>query len=93
MIVAACELRFRIGHARSLKEKRQAARHLIDRVKGRFNVAIAEVDLQDRHQDLVLGVALVSNALHHAEESLERVIRHLDADGAAELVGVDRRFY
>ncbi len=90
MVVLSAELRFHIPHARSLKDKRQICRSLGDGVRHKFNAAIAEVDTQEAHQTLTLGVAVVSGAGHHARDMLEAVIRYLEENAEAELVGVAR---
>ncbi len=87
MVVLSAELTFRIAHARSLKDKRQVCRSLIDGAKHKFNVAIAEVDTQDAHQTLTLGVAVVSAAGHHARDMLDAVIRYPEGNAQAELIG------
>jgi len=43
----------------SLKAKRSVVNHVKDRVRSRFNAAIAEVDNQDLWQRATLGVAIV----------------------------------
>ena len=55
MIVGVCTIELRLREARSLKEKRQVLKSVITRVKNNFNVAIAEVDYQDKWQRAVLG--------------------------------------
>lgn len=90
MIVLSAELRFHIPDARSLKEKRQVCRSLVDSAKRKFNAAIAEVDSQDAHQLLTIGVTVVSGEGHHAREQLEAVIRYLEEHAEAQLVGVER---
>ena len=49
MVVLSAELRFHISDARSLKDKRQVCRSLVDGARHKFNAAIAEVDTQDVH--------------------------------------------
>jgi len=90
MVVLSAELRFHIPDAGSLKEKRKVKRSLIDGASHTFNVAIAEVDTQDAHQLLTIGVAVVSGELSHAREMLDAVIRYLEEKAEAQLVGVER---
>lgn len=61
MIVAIGTFELHFPEVHSLKEKRQVLRCLIDRVKAKFNVSIAEVDHQDLWQRGTIGVALVSS--------------------------------
>ena len=57
-----------------MKEKRQVARSLSDRIRNRFNMAVAEVEDGDRRQRLTLGISCVSNDRGHADAMLSEVI-------------------
>jgi uncharacterized protein YlxP (DUF503 family) len=59
MTVGVLELRLVIRQAQSLKDKRRVVRSLKDRLRDRFGVSVAEVELQDDRQQAVLGVAVV----------------------------------
>ena len=60
MVVGILKVRLTLREARSLKDKRRTLRSLKDRLRGSFNVSIAEVDAQDMIQSAVLAVAAVS---------------------------------
>lgn len=74
MVVGACELTLRLPDNRSLKGKRQLSRSLIQRIRNRFNVAVAEVADQDRWQTLRLGVTCVTDDARHANEILSKIV-------------------
>ena len=88
MYVLSAKLSFHIPCAGSLKDKRQVRRSLIEKAKQRFNVSISEVDLQDVHQKLVIGIAVVSSEATHAENSLDEIIRFLENNPNAELTEI-----
>ena len=88
MYVLSAKLTFHIPGAGSLKDKRQVRRSLIEKAKQRFNVSISEVDLQDVHQKLVIGIAVVSSEATHAENSLDEIIRFLENNPNAELTEI-----
>jgi uncharacterized protein YlxP (DUF503 family) len=90
MVVLSAELRFHIPDAHSLKEKRMVCRSLIDGAKHKFNMAIAEVDTQDAHQMLTIGIAVVSGKHSHARDTLDTVILYLEEHAGAQLVEVER---
>ena len=89
MIVKAVEVTLRLHRAFSLKDKRQVLKSLTDQVSRRFNVAIAEVDAQDMHGSIVLGIACVSNSGRHADLVLDRVLRWIEAQIEADIVSVE----
>ncbi|MBC7248550.1 MAG: DUF503 domain-containing protein [Actinobacteria bacterium] len=86
MYVGALKLELYMPQCRSLKEKRQVLRSIIDRTRGRFNVAVAEVDKHDLWQLSSLGVTCVSNSEYAARETLHRVDRSVRALGKAEVL-------
>lgn len=63
----------RLEHSHSLKDKRQVVKSLKDRLRARFNVAVAEVDEQDKWQHAIVSAVTVSPDKKTAEESLQRV--------------------
>ena len=74
-----------IPASRSLKDKRQVLRSVTQTVQKRFNVAIAEVDYQDKWQRAALGVSCVAESIGHCRKMLqevEKVIGRAAIDGA-----------
>ena len=100
MIVGVLRLVLHVPHARSLKDKRRVVQKFRDRVRARFDVSIAEVGAQDRHQRAVFGVCVVSSEAGVCDSVLEQVA-HLaetqeDAvltDRATELVPIGDELY
>ena len=88
MHVISVKLTFYLPQSFSLKDKRQVRRSAIEKTKHKFNVSIAEVDTQDVHQTLTLGIALVSGDYSHAEKSMDEVIRFLEENVDGEMVTV-----
>lgn len=86
MITLSAKLTFHIPWAMSLKDKRQIRRSLIEKTRQKFNVSVAEVDAQDIHQTLTLGVAIVSGEHGHAREMLDEITRFMESATDAELV-------
>lgn len=59
--------------SRSLKGKRGIVKSILARARQRFNVAAAEVDLQDLHETAVLGFATVAESRAAGRRALEQV--------------------
>lgn len=64
-----------IEGAQSLKEKRHTVRGLKDRLRTRFNVAVAEIGYQDLWQRALVAAVTVSGDRDRAEEVLQSVER------------------
>ena len=90
MLTLSAKLTFYIPYVASLKDKRQVCRSLIDKTRQRFNVSVAEVDTQDVHQTLTIGIAVVSGESAHARKSLDEIIRFMEGHSEAELTGVEK---
>ena len=73
MPVGLLTLEIFIPDARSLKDKRRVLRSLKDRLRGQFNVAVAELDHHDTWQRALVGVVTISPDQRHLEESLHKV--------------------
>jgi uncharacterized protein YlxP (DUF503 family) len=89
MTTRSAKLTFYIPHAGSLKDKRQICRSLVDKTRKRFNASVSEVDTQDVHQTLTIGVALVSGTAAHARRSMDGIIRYMEEHADAELIEVE----
>jgi uncharacterized protein YlxP (DUF503 family) len=80
--VGVLTLELRLQNAHSLKEKRHVVQSLKDRLRHKFNVAVAEIDYQDLWQRAAVAAVTVSSD----HEFAEKVLRSVE-DEAAELLG------
>jgi len=62
MPVGLLTLEIHLPYAHSLKEKRAVLRKVRDRLRARFNVAVAEIDPRDVWQRATLGVVSLSDS-------------------------------
>lgn len=81
MHVGLCLVRLRLPENSSLKEKRALLRPLMERVRRRFNVAVAEVDNLDDWHEAALGLVCVSNDVRHANSVLSQVVAFIEDNG------------
>ena len=74
----------------SLKGKRTVVKSVAQRVRNRFNVAVAEVDTQDVWQVATLGIVCLSDDPRHTNEVLNKVIDFIESERLdAEVAEVD----
>ena len=78
MKVGVSQITLHLPGCHSLKDKRQIIKSIMARVRQQFEVAIAEVDEQDRWQIAKLGVSCVSNSSQHIDEILGRVRSYIE---------------
>ena len=89
MPIGLLTLEIYVPEAHSLKDKRQVLRSLKDRLRGRFNVAVAELEGQDSWQRSVVGVVSLSNNNAHLEQSLRTVLEESEKLLGRDLIGHD----
>ncbi len=89
MVVGVLRFRLAIYEALSLKDKRRVVKSLKDRLAGRHNVSIAEVDDLDHWQAATLGVALVANEGRFVQSALARIVDEVRAYPHASLLDYD----
>ena len=92
MFVLALEVEALLPQARSLKDKRQVLRSVLDTARSRFAVAAAELDHQDKWQRTTLGFATVSGSASHATDVIDEVERLVWSQSGLEVVHSERRW-
>ncbi|HEY8495982.1 MAG TPA: DUF503 domain-containing protein [Limnochordales bacterium] len=85
MIVGVLRLELFIRESDSLKDKRRILSSLIQRIRHRFNVSIAEVEGHDLWRRATLGVALVTNDRRYAEQVLSTIVELVGRTADVEL--------
>lgn len=93
MVIGALVLELFFPHARSLKDKRHILKGFKERIRRKYNVALAELDYQDLWQRARLGVVTISAEARLVEEILGRVLSDADEVAEAEVAGSDLRFF
>jgi uncharacterized protein YlxP (DUF503 family) len=73
--VAVIQLELHIPTSRSLKEKRAVLRPIVEGIRHRFQISVAEVGYQDKWQRALIGMAVVSDSYSHAVEVVDNVER------------------
>ncbi len=86
----AVVLRFElhVPHSGSLKAKRAALRPIVDGLRHRFKVSVAEVDHLDSWQRSAVGVALVSGTYAHLRDVIEEIERFAATAAEVEVLDV-----
>ena len=86
MIVGVCTVELFIPEGQSLKSKRQVVNSLKERLRGKFNISVAEVDGQDLWQKTVLGIACVANETGYVNQVLDQVLNQIRSLPTVEIV-------
>ncbi len=89
MIIGALRIVLSLPGNDSLKGKRKVVRSIVDRLRHRYNAAVAEVDDLDVHRRAVLGITVVSNDASHVSSMLDTLTSAVA--GATHALIVDRK--
>ena len=80
MLVAGCSWDLSLSECRSLKDKRRVVKSLKDRIRGRFNVSVAETAYQDVWTRAQLSVVLVCTNGHSADSVLDKLDHFIERE-------------
>jgi uncharacterized protein YlxP (DUF503 family) len=83
-VIGVLTLELRLENSHSLKDKRHVVLSLKERLRHKFNVAVAEIDYQDLWQRAAVAAVTVSSDHAHAAKVLQSV-----EDEAAALLGAE----
>ena len=78
MNIAVLTFRLHAPWVHSLKEKRMIVKSLIAKLQNKFHVSAAEVDEQDTHQIIVIGVAAIVPHNAAADSLMEKISQFVE---------------
>ena len=90
MRIATIIFRLRAPWVHSLKEKRMIVKSLIAKLRNRFNVSASEIDEQDTHQIIVIGVAAIVPHNAFADSLMEDISQFVEENTEAEIIDEER---
>ena len=90
MKIATMIFRLRVPWVHSLKEKRMIVKSLIAKLQNRYHVSAAEIDEQDTHQIIVIGVAAIVPFNAMADGLMDEISSFIEANTDAELLDETR---
>ncbi len=93
MFVCVARLVLQIPESGSLKAKRQILRRVTERVKARFNAAVAEVEDQDLWQKATVALAVVGNDRRHVDEQMSKIIHFVEEMYVAPLISREMEIF
>ena len=80
MTLATLTIHLHIPGCSSLKEKRGYIKPLIARLRREFNLSVAEVGLQDKWQEAVIGCAMIGSDHAFLQSALQTVARWVESN-------------
>lgn len=86
MVVGVCHISLIIHDNHSLKGKRQVIKSLMEKVKNRFNVSVAEVGDNDVWQRAEIGLCAVGNDRAFINSVIDKVMNFIENLHVAEII-------
>ena len=86
MIIAAMTFRLHAPWVHSLKEKRMIVKSLVAQLQNKFHVSAAEIEAQDTHQIIVIGMAAVVPHSALADSLMDEISQFVETATDAEIL-------
>ncbi len=63
---------------------------IIAKVQNKFNVSISEIDAQDIHKTIILGIACVADCARITNSTIDNVINFIEGNSDAQIMDIQR---
>ena len=92
MVVGLLHVELHVPGARSLKDKRSVVKSLRDQLRGRFNVAVAELDANEKWQRATVGIGALGDERAYVEGLVREVAAWLRAGGLTDVIRIEEEY-
>lgn len=90
MKVFVMKVELRACWVHSLKEKRMVVKSIIQKLKNKFNISVCEVEEQDIHQKIVIGISGIGGSIGVVDSTIENIITYIENNTDAEILHIER---
>jgi uncharacterized protein len=88
MKVLLMKVTLRASWVHSLKEKRMVVKSIVQKLKNKFNLSVAEIEEQDIHQKIVIGIAGICGTSAQEDSTMEHIITFIESNTDAEIIDI-----
>ena len=88
MKVLTLEIKLDGSWIQTLKEKRMVVKSLLGKLSNQFKISVAEIDAQDVHKTIVIGVAAIVENNKKADQMEEAIIDFIEMNTEAVIVDI-----
>lgn len=93
MVIGFLSLEIFVPYSHSLKEKRKVVSAFKDRIRKKFNVAVAELDFLDKWQRAKIGIITINNQPGFVDLVLRRIIDEAEQNLEAEILKTEIHYF
>lgn len=93
MIVGLLSLEIHFPYSQSLKDKRKELNSLKDRIRKKYNIALAELDYQDTWQRTKIGIVTLNSQPAVVENILAKILKDVEGHVNGDVLKADIQFF
>lgn len=88
MFVGILKITLFLSEPQSLKDKRRIVKSLIEKLKNKFNMAVAETGKLDSWNYCELGLVCLSNDAGHTDSMMSTAVNFIENQGTVEVTDI-----
>ena len=89
MKILVIKVDLKASYVHSLKEKRMIVKGLIGKLQNKFNISIREIENQDLHQRISIGIVKIDLNNKDIDQSKEKIINFIEENCEAEIIDIE----
>lgn len=89
MKMGLCIIELYFPYCRSLKEKRARVNKIKERIRAKFNVAIAEIGHHELWQRSKIGLVAIANGKDIVEKTFQSISKFIEVELGEDLISVE----
>ncbi|HSQ88274.1 DUF503 domain-containing protein [Romboutsia sp.] len=89
MKIFILKIDLRANWVHSLKEKRMIVKSIVKKLQNTFNTSVSEVDNQDVHQRITIGIAGISLDSSQCDSIKEKIINFIEVNTEAIIIEIE----
>lgn len=86
MKILAIEIKLYAPWVQSLKEKRMVVKSIIGKIQNKFNVSVSEIDTQDVHKTITIGIVAIVADQAQADRMTDAIEQFVESNTEAQIV-------
>ena len=89
MKIRVMRVDLKANYVHSLKEKRMIVKSLTGRLQNKFNISIREVENQDLHQLISIGIVKLDLNNKESDQAKDKIIDFIEENCEAEIIDIE----
>lgn len=89
MKILVMKVDLRAAYVHSLKEKRMIVKRITGKLQNNFNVSIREVENQDLHQRISIGIVKLELNSKDSDQSKDKILNFIEENCEAEIIDIE----